>query len=125
MGWRKIMRVETADINSNPKSNNSNMSNIQENNPVKPNIADIADIALKVQKIKTPQQQFDSLWKKAWALADWIDDSSSTIPWQKRTAKVPKLQEMSAEIDRLKNLLLSKDCTTEVKIIDKLIGDKK
>ena len=104
MGWRKMMRVETSSTKSNPMSNMSNMSNIKEKEGIKANIADIADIADKVQKVKTLQQQYNELWKKADALADWIDDSKSDVPWQERAAKVPELQEMSAEIDRLEKL---------------------
>lgn len=51
------------------------------------------------------KQKYDALWKKAWALADWIDDSDSTVSWQERAAKVPELQEMSIEIDRLETLI--------------------
>ena len=102
MGWRKMMSRETADTNSNPKSNRSNIRNIQENNPVKANIADIAPM---VQKVKSPQQKYDALWKKAWALADWIDDSGSDVPWQERTAKVPELQGMSMMLVELELLI--------------------
>lgn len=101
MGWRKMMDVETGKTISNPKSNKSNNSNIQEKPALKTNIADIADIAPMIQKVKTPKQQFDSLWEKAWVLADWIDDSNSDVSWQERAARVPELQRMSKELDRL------------------------
>jgi hypothetical protein len=59
-------------------------------------------IVLELQnQNKTHQQQYDSLWKKATALADWVDDSSSPVPWQERAARVPELQGMSSEIDRM------------------------
>jgi len=48
------------------------------------------------------QNLIDDLWKKAWKLADWIDNAESDIPWQERAAKRPELQKMSTEIDRLK-----------------------
>ena len=44
---------------------------------------------------KPHKQKYDDLWQKATALADWIDDSGSTIPWKERTARVPELQGMS------------------------------
>jgi len=50
---------------------------------------------------KTIQEKIDILWNQADKLADWIDDSSSTVPWQERAARVPELQEMSLEIDNL------------------------
>jgi len=50
---------------------------------------------------KTLQEQINDLWCQADKLADWIDDSSSTVPWQDRAARVPELQEMSLEIDKL------------------------
>jgi len=102
MGWRKMMGTEAAEKNSNPKSNNSNIRNIQENDHIKANIADIAPT---IQKIKSPQQKYDSLWKKAWALSEWIDDSSSTVPWQERAARVPELQKMSMQIGELELLI--------------------
>jgi hypothetical protein len=51
------------------------------------------------------KQKFDSLWQKAWKLADWIDDPGSTIPWQERAAKVPELQKMSMMIGELEMLI--------------------
>jgi len=58
-----------------------------------------------ISENKPLQQQFDSLWEKAWKLADWIDEPESDIPWQERAAKVPELQEMSAELDRLEAII--------------------
>ncbi len=108
MGWRKTMKAETVNLNSTPMRNMSNIRNIQENDPVKFNIAHIADNAHKVQKLKTKKQQYDSLWKKAWALADWIDDSGSHVPWQDRAARVPELQKMSMMLDKLKMIMNQK-----------------
>ena len=54
---------------------------------------------------KTIQQQFDSLWETAETLADLIDNPESDVPLQERTTKVPELQEMSAELDRLKAII--------------------
>jgi len=54
---------------------------------------------------KTIQQQFDSLWETAETLADLIDNPESDVPLQERAAKVPALQEMSAELDRLKSII--------------------
>jgi len=48
--------------------------------------------------------KYDELWKKAWTLAEWIDDSKSDVPWQERAARVPELQAMSLEISRLEQL---------------------
>ncbi len=50
----------------------------------------------------TYQKKIDDLWSRADELADWIDNPGSAIPWQERAAKVPELQEMSLEIERLK-----------------------
>jgi len=71
------------------KNNISNISNISRGQGVKP-------------EKKLLQKQIDYLWVEANKLVDWADDSESEIPWQKRAAKVPELQEMSIEIDRLK-----------------------
>ena len=101
MGWRKTMGAKTVKITSTPIRNIRNMSNIQEKNSIKGNIADIADIAPKIKNEKSIQQQHDHLWQKAWNLADWIDDSLSALPWQERAAKVPELQAMSRELDQL------------------------
>jgi hypothetical protein len=121
MGWRKMMNVETGKTISKLKSNNSDNSNIQEKPALRSNIADIADIAPMNQKVKNPQQRFDSLWQKAWKLADWIDDSKSVVPRQKRAAKVPELQEMSAKLDQLEALTkvkkknnISRELVTEI-----------
>ena len=72
----------------------NNLSNIS-------NISSHQGINLK----KTYQQQYDALWKKAWALADWIDDSKSDVPWQERAARVPELQQMSMMIGELELLI--------------------
>ncbi len=106
MSWRTMMKTE--DNISNPKSNNSNNSNIKGKDLVKANIADIADIAPKNEKVKTYQQQHDHLWQKAWNLADWIDNPGSDISWQERAAKVPELQAMSLELDQLEKLMRDK-----------------
>ena len=50
---------------------------------------------------KPLREQIDTLWKKAWALADWMDDSQSGVPWEERAAKIPELSKMTDEIDRL------------------------
>lgn len=55
---------------------------------------------IKTQK-KTLKEKIDILWNQADELADWLDDSDSDISWQERTLKIPELQEMSLEIDRL------------------------
>ncbi len=53
---------------------------------------------------KSIQQQHNTLWLQADELADWIDDSNSTLPWRERAAKVPELQAMSLELSRLEQL---------------------
>jgi len=103
------MNVETIKTISTPKRNIRNMSNIKRKYTQNVNIADIAYIAPKIQKIKTYQQQHDNLWQKAWELADWIDDSSSSVTWQERAAKVPELQKMSMMIDELEYLMNQKE----------------
>ena len=104
MGWRKKMRLETVDTNSNPKSNNSNNSNIQGNSLIKINIADIADIAPKNKNEKSIQDQYETLWKKAWALADLIDDCNSGTSIEDRRAMLPELDKLRAELSRLESL---------------------
>lgn len=55
MSWRQNMEIGIENINSIPKSNIRNKSDIhksQEKEPIKTNIA---DIALRVQKVKTPE----------------------------------------------------------------------
>lgn len=52
---------------------------------------------------KKNNDQINDLWNHADELADWIDNPVSDVPWQERVAKVPELQKMSAEIDRLKS----------------------
>ncbi len=58
-------------------------------------------IAFEIQTLgKTLQQKIDILWNTAEVLADWMDDETD-IPWEERAAKIPELQKMAKEIDRL------------------------
>ncbi len=47
------------------------------------------------------QKQIDDLWAKADKLADWIDNPASNVLLQERAARVPEVQRMALEIDRL------------------------
>ncbi len=102
MGWRKKMGVTQEKILSDTLI--QKVQNIQKGTidlKTKP-FALSVPFAPKNQKVKTLQEQINILWNQADKLADWIDDSSSTVPWKERAAKVPELQEKSLEIDRLK-----------------------
>jgi hypothetical protein len=52
---------------------------------------------------KSLEEKIETLWNKATQLEDWIDDPESDVPWQEKTKYVPQLQEMSLEIDCLKD----------------------
>lgn len=102
MSWREMMKKKPVKNISRPIRNIRIIRNIKKSNP---SDGGFADIAHENQKAKTPQQKYDILWKKAWALADWIDDPDSKVPWQERAARVPELQKMSMMIGELELLI--------------------
>jgi len=105
MGWRKIMGAEQDDVISKPSIQKvQNIQKAEENSKIKTFVSSVPFVPT-IQKVKTPQQKYDDLWKKATALADWVDDSNSTIPWQERAARVPELQKMSKILQELETLI--------------------
>lgn len=63
------------------------------------------------------QDQIDTLWIQSNKLADWIDNPDSDIPWQKRAARVPVLQRMSKELDKLEKLIQGQP---EIQAVEKM-----
>lgn len=99
MGWRKKMGAEKGTFNSKPYMQKvQNIQKVGEHTTFAPSVP----IAYRYQNKNPYRNQFDSLWEKATNLADWIDDSSSTVPFQERAARVPELQKMSMILDELK-----------------------
>ncbi|MBA3010013.1 MAG: hypothetical protein KJ658_05185 [Proteobacteria bacterium] len=96
------MGTEQEKINSKPYMQKvQNIQKVEEKGKTKA-FAPFALIVPKIQNENPYQNQFDTLWEKATNLADWIEDSSSTIPFQERAARVPELQKMSMMLDELK-----------------------
>ncbi len=105
MGWRKKMGIKQEEIIS--KTYIQNIQNIQKVEKKQENKAFVPFVpsVVKNQKVKTPKQQHDELWKKAWKLAEFIDNPESEVPLQARAARVPELQEMVMMLSELEFLI--------------------
>ena len=85
----------------------SQYSQYSQKRPKADNISKVKELEQKIPAPEPPGMgpEYDSLWKKAWALADWIDGPDSDVPWQERTARVPELQKMSMMLSELEALI--------------------
>ena len=102
MSWRKNMGVESENEHFTPYAQKPQKPQKVRKKIKNNSFEAFESIEAKSQKVKTLQEKIDILWNHATKLADWIDDENSNIPWQDRAARVPELQKMSLEIDRLK-----------------------
>lgn len=120
MGWRDRVKNNSAysayiaEGNQNLKNqNNNNNKGLKLNfntytqntqitqNPEKDKAAPHTNSTVKDQP--SIQEQHTTLWKKAWTLADEIDDVTGA-PIEIRRARLPELQDLIKELTRLEKL---------------------
>lgn len=120
MGWREKMGViQEKTLSETPIQKVQNIQKDEKKLKTRPFVPSVPFV-VKNQEVKTLQEQINDLWSRADKLVDWIDDSNSTVPWQERAAKVPELQEMSLEIDKLKakQKVIPKEISTSIDLND-------